>query len=98
MVGEKNYGFFASGSSILPRRKSFDGMNKKSSKGGGRSRAIFSPPPSFSSSPSSSVLVFPEQEDEVYPYLSRRRIAESEGGKFVRRNISSSALSNTSCS
>ena len=90
--GRKNYGFFASGSSILPRRKSFDGMNKKSSKGGERSRAIFSPPPSFSSSPSSSVLVFPEQEDEAYPYLSRRRIAESEGGKFVRRNISSSAL------
>ena len=83
-------GFF--NSSILPRRKSFDGMNKKSSKGGGRSRAIFSPPPSFSSSSSSSVLVFPEQEDEAYPYLSRRRIAESEGGKFVRRNISSSAL------
>ena len=90
--GRKNYGFFASGSSILPRRKSFDGMNKKSSKGGGRSRAIFSPPPSFSSSSSSSVLVFPEQEDEAYPYLSRRRISESEGGKFVRRNISSSAL------
>lgn len=83
-------GFF--NSSILPRRKSFDGMNKKSSKGGGRSRAIFSPPPSFSSSSSSSVLVFPEQEDEAYPYLSRRRISESEGGKFVRRNISSSAL------
>jgi|TARA_B110000483_G_scaffold221055_1_gene276698 hypothetical protein len=89
--GRKNYGFFASGSSILPRRKSFDGMNKKSSKGGGRSRAIFSPPPPSSSS-SSSVLVFPEQEDEAYPYLSRRRISESEGGKFVRRNISSSAL------
>ena len=89
--GRKNYGFFASGSSILPRRKSFDGMNKKSSKGRGRSRAIFSPPPPSSSS-SSSVLVFPEQEDEAYPYLSRRRISESEGGKFVRRNISSSAL------
>ena len=89
--GRKNFGFFASGSSILPRRKSFDGMNKKSSsKGGGRRQAIFSPPPSFSSSSSSSVLVFPEQEDEAYPYLSRRRrIAESEGGKFVRGNISS---------
>ena len=66
---------------MLPRRKSLDEKATKRPTTTTTTRAAFQ----------SGTMVFPEQEDEAYPYLSRRRrVVAEEGGQFVRRGHAAS--------
>jgi hypothetical protein len=68
---------------MLPRRKSLD---KKASK-----RPTTTTTTTTRAAFQSGTMVFPEQEDEAYPYLSRRRrVVAEEGGQFVRRGHAAS--------
>ena len=70
---------------MLPRRKSLD---KKASKRPTTTTTTTTTTAAFQS----GTMVFPEQEDEAYPYLSRRRgrVGAEEGGQFVRRGHAAS--------
>ena len=69
---------------MLPRRKSLD---KKASKRPTTTTTTTTTRAAFQS----GTMVFPEQEDEAYPYLSRRRrVVAEEGGQFVRRGHAAS--------
>lgn len=68
---------------MLPRRRSLDKKaTKRPTTTTTTTRAAFQ----------SGTMVFPEQEDEAYPYLSRRRgrVVAEEGGQFVRRGHAAS--------
>ena len=69
---------------MLPRRKSLD---EKATKRPTTTTTTTTTRAAFQS----GTMVFPEQEDEAYPYLSRRRrVVAEEGGQFVRRGHAAS--------
>ena len=69
---------------MLPRRRSLD---KKTTKRPTTTTTTTTTTAAFQS----GTMVFPEQEDEAYPYLSRRRrVVAEEGGQFVRRGHAAS--------